>query len=229
MEYFRLESRTIHAGYTPPVRYNRQHSLTYQYTLATAAPSCRIAHSSPLRSMSRRQSCGVFHLHHLQSIRPIVRYHSRHLHQTSRLALSSYLTTSASFVALTQGNKRRTSPSSSLLIPISSHPTMFRRSASSDKKDDTAHTHEHSHARTSAVDTPAASSPKASTSQPHSHSHSHDSHDGHDHSHGLFHTHIHDHSEGAAQIMNAITTGKMDKGTRITLIGELSLLSPITA
>jgi hypothetical protein len=56
----------------------------------------------------------------------------------------------------------------------------------------------------------------------HPHSHSHDGHD-HDHSHGgLFHSHAHDHSEGAQQIMQALTKGQLDRGTRITLLGQFS-------
>ncbi|BEJ16417.1 hypothetical protein CspHIS471_0510220 [Cutaneotrichosporon sp. HIS471] len=49
------------------------------------------------------------------------------------------------------------------------------------------------------------------------HNHSHG--DGHDHAHGLFHSHDHSHSEGAAQIINAFKTGKLDRGTKITLLG----------
>ena len=53
----------------------------------------------------------------------------------------------------------------------------------------------------------------------HNHSHSHgDGHD-HDHSHGIFHTHAHDHSEGAEQLIKAISAGKLDRGTKITLLG----------
>jgi hypothetical protein len=55
------------------------------------------------------------------------------------------------------------------------------------------------------------------------HTHSHDGHDhGHDHAHGIFHTHAHDHSEGAEQIMNALKTGQLDRGTKITLLGRWS-------
>jgi hypothetical protein len=46
----------------------------------------------------------------------------------------------------------------------------------------------------------------------------------HDHDHGgLFHTHAHDHSEGAEQIMKALSAGKLDRGTRITLLGACSV------
>ncbi|TYJ52496.1 hypothetical protein B9479_006890 [Cryptococcus floricola] len=60
----------------------------------------------------------------------------------------------------------------------------------------------------------------------HAHTHKHEDgeecdHDhGHDHSHsGIFHTHAHDHSEGAEQLMEALSKGQMDRGTRITLLG----------
>jgi hypothetical protein len=60
----------------------------------------------------------------------------------------------------------------------------------------------------------------------HTHSHSHDGHD-HDHSHGgIFHSHAHDHGEGAQQIIQAFSQGKLDRGTRITLLGKLDLLLP---
>lgn len=53
----------------------------------------------------------------------------------------------------------------------------------------------------------------------HGHGHGHD-HD-HDHHHGgIFHSHAHDHSEGAEQIMQAFSKGQLDRGTRITLLGE---------
>lgn len=77
---------------------------------------------------------------------------------------------------------------------------------------------------------PISSPPPSSTGQkPSSTGHSHDNgHDhnhasscGHDHEHGgLFHTHAHDHSEGAEQIITALKTGKLDRGTKITLLGE---------
>jgi hypothetical protein len=76
----------------------------------------------------------------------------------------------------------------------------------------------------------ASSSPGSSSKPPskidsHAHSHAdHDhghSHDGHDHSHsGIFHSHAHDHSEGAEQIMTALSKGTLDRGTRITLLGQ---------
>ena len=73
---------------------------------------------------------------------------------------------------------------------------------------------------------PSPSSKTASKVDSHSHSHAdhnHDhghSHDGHDHSHsGIFHSHAHDHSEGAEQIMTALSKGTLDRGTRITLLG----------
>lgn len=59
-----------------------------------------------------------------------------------------------------------------------------------------------------------------------SHGHEH-SHDGHDHSHsGIFHSHAHDHSEGAEQIMTALSKGTLDRGTRITLLGQSTILYP---
>ncbi|WVQ86012.1 hypothetical protein IAT38_008180 [Cryptococcus sp. DSM 104549] len=80
----------------------------------------------------------------------------------------------------------------------------------------------------SATATTSSPSP-ASSAQTHTHkhapgdTHTHDDHDhdhNHDHEHGgLFHTHAHDHSEGADQLMEALTQGKMDRGTRITLLG----------
>ncbi|WWC72424.1 uncharacterized protein I206_106386 [Kwoniella pini CBS 10737] len=55
---------------------------------------------------------------------------------------------------------------------------------------------------------------------PSTHAQDHDHGHGHDHSHsGIFHTHVHDHSEGAEQIMQAISKGKLDRGTKITLLG----------
>lgn len=55
--------------------------------------------------------------------------------------------------------------------------------------------------------------------KPESHSHGHD----HDHSHGgIFHTHAHDHSEGAEQLITALKSGNLDRGTRITLLGLAS-------
>jgi len=76
---------------------------------------------------------------------------------------------------------------------------------------------------------PGRSSKAASKVDTHSHSHADhkhdhdDSHDGHDHSHsGIFHSHAHDHSEGAEQIMTALSKGTLDRGTRITLLGQQS-------
>jgi hypothetical protein len=72
---------------------------------------------------------------------------------------------------------------------------------------------------------PGSSSKSPSKVDSHAHSHAdHDhghSHDGHDHSHsGIFHSHAHDHSEGAEQIMTALSKGTLDRGTRITLLGQ---------
>jgi hypothetical protein len=60
----------------------------------------------------------------------------------------------------------------------------------------------------------------------HDHDHAHDhAHDhGHDHSHGLFSTHKHDHSEGAEQLVKAWSAGKLDRGTKITLLGRWDVL-----
>lgn len=74
------------------------------------------------------------------------------------------------------------------------------------------------------VTTPPSSSkspaPKHDHDHGHGHSHSHGDHD-HGHSHGgIFHSHAHDHSEGADQIMQALSKGKLDRGTRITLLGR---------
>jgi hypothetical protein len=69
-----------------------------------------------------------------------------------------------------------------------------------------------------------ASSSKQRTPSSHdhaAHSHVNDHSHNHDHDHsGLFHSHSHDHSEGAQQIMQAIQTGRLDRGTRITLLGN---------
>lgn len=77
------------------------------------------------------------------------------------------------------------------------------------------------------VTTPPSSSKPSAPKHDHDHDHGHShSHDGHDHGHshgGLFHKHVHDHSEGADQIMQALSKGKLDRGTRITLLGESSL------
>jgi hypothetical protein len=81
--------------------------------------------------------------------------------------------------------------------------------------------------RRHASSSPGPSSKPSSKLDAHSHSHAdhnHDhghSHDGHDHSHsGIFHSHAHDHSEGAEQIMTALSKGTLDRGTRITLLGQ---------
>ena len=79
--------------------------------------------------------------------------------------------------------------------------------------------------RRHASSAPGPSSKPSSKVDSHSHSHAdHDhghSHDGHDHSHsGIFHSHAHDHSEGAEQIMTALSKGTLDRGTRITLLGQ---------
>jgi hypothetical protein len=61
----------------------------------------------------------------------------------------------------------------------------------------------------------------------HSHSHSHSHTHSHSHSHGIFSGghHHHDHSEGAGEIIAALTGEKKDKGSRITLLGTYRLWS----
>jgi hypothetical protein len=66
------------------------------------------------------------------------------------------------------------------------------------------------------------SPPPAGPETSHAHSHSHDSHNHDGHSHSIFHSHSHDHSEGAEQLISAISSGKLDRGTRITLLGLAS-------
>nr|XP_031860237.1 uncharacterized protein CI109_004369 [Kwoniella shandongensis]KAA5527309.1 hypothetical protein CI109_004369 [Kwoniella shandongensis] len=65
----------------------------------------------------------------------------------------------------------------------------------------------------------SASTSKSTAAPSHNHEHSHEHGHGHDHDHGIFHTHAHDHSEGAEQLMQALSSGKLDRGTRITLLG----------
>ncbi|WRT70541.1 uncharacterized protein IL334_007539 [Kwoniella shivajii] len=79
---------------------------------------------------------------------------------------------------------------------------MYRRKHSSDSK-------------------PSCSDPPKPPAQKQGHSHELDHEHGHDHDHhhGLFHTHVHDHSDGAEQIMQAISRGRLDRGTKITLLG----------
>lgn len=75
-------------------------------------------------------------------------------------------------------------------------------------------------ARKGTVDTSSQSHTHSETSgHSHSHSHSHSHEDGHSHSHGIFSAHHHDHSEGAEQLITALSSGKLDRGTRVTLLG----------
>ena len=70
---------------------------------------------------------------------------------------------------------------------------------------------------------PKVESRSHSHADTHSHTHGHDHGHGHDHDHshgGIFHSHAHDHSEGAEQIMTALTKGQLDRGTKITLLGQ---------
>ncbi|TXT11163.1 hypothetical protein VHUM_01914 [Vanrija humicola] len=65
----------------------------------------------------------------------------------------------------------------------------------------------------------SSSSPAPKPAHDHDHDHDHD----HEHSHSLFHSHDHHHgSDGAEQIINAFKTGKLDRGTKITLLGLAS-------
>jgi len=58
----------------------------------------------------------------------------------------------------------------------------------------------------------------------HTSTHKHAADEGCDHGHGgLFHTHVHDHSEGAQQLITALSAGRLDRGTKITLLGKASL------
>lgn len=59
----------------------------------------------------------------------------------------------------------------------------------------------------------------------HGHKHTHAEEDSCGHDHGIFHTHAHDHSEGAEQLITALSAGKLDRGTKITLLGESSSTS----
>ena len=87
---------------------------------------------------------------------------------------------------------------------------MQRRSAACGSKSPTPA------ARKGTVDTSSQSHTHSERSG-HSHSHSHE--DGHSHSHGIFSAHHHDHSEGAEQLITALSSGKLDRGTRVTLLG----------
>ncbi|OWT37924.1 mitochondrial protein with role in iron accumulation [Cryptococcus neoformans Bt1] len=77
----------------------------------------------------------------------------------------------------------------------------------------------HSGLRHHTTKTPSNTSKSLGPQHEHKHEHEHEHDHDHDHEHGLFHTHVHDHSEGAEQLMEALSSGKMDRGTRITLLG----------
>lgn len=125
---------------------------------------------------------------------------------------------------LASTSRLRHTPPSAPASSAQSHSTSSSSASSSStassttSKDSGPHTHsaaEHTHSHDGAAT--------------HSHDHGHGgtatkshSHDGHDHSHSLFHSHDHAHSEGAEQIINALKTGKLDRGTKITLLGESS-------
>lgn len=79
----------------------------------------------------------------------------------------------------------------------------------------------HSGLRHHTTKTPSNTSKSLGPQHEHKHEHEHEHDHDHDHEHGLFHTHVHDHSEGAEQLMEALSSGKMDRGTRITLLGKL--------
>ncbi|EIW69831.1 hypothetical protein TREMEDRAFT_30115 [Tremella mesenterica DSM 1558] len=51
------------------------------------------------------------------------------------------------------------------------------------------------------------------------HKHEHEHSESHDHDHGIFHVHTHDHKEGAEQLISALSSGRIDRGTKITLLG----------
>lgn len=71
---------------------------------------------------------------------------------------------------------------------------------------------------------PPTSGPSTPSSASSAHQHQHDQDHDHDHNHGgLFHTHTHDHSKGAEQLIKAISSGHLDRGTRITLLGKSDL------
>jgi hypothetical protein len=136
------------------------------------------------------------------SATPKVQVRIRTLHQDSRPS-----TGPSAFAYL---SKKRRQPVVTVAINMS---TLSRRNLSStsssassnSKQPSKSDSHSHSHA------------------DKHSHTHAHD--DGHDHDHdhshgGIFHSHAHDHSEGAEQIMKALTKGQLDRGTRITLLGQ---------
>lgn len=93
--------------------------------------------------------------------------------------------------------------------PSSANPTKSP-SASSSPHSHSSHSHDHQgHTQTHPV--PSSSS-----------AHSHDGHDHAGHSHSLFSTHTHDHSEGAEQLITALSSGRLDRGTKITLLGLAS-------
>jgi hypothetical protein len=138
------------------------------------------------------------------SATPKVQVRIRTLHQDSRSCSS---TGSFAFAYL---SKKRSQPVVTVAINMS---TLSRRNSSStspsssaDSKQPTkTDSHSHSHA------------------DKHDHIHAHDNGHDHDHDHshgGIFHSHAHDHSEGAEQIMKALTKGQLDRGTRITLLGQ---------
>jgi hypothetical protein len=83
--------------------------------------------------------------------------------------------------------------------PATTSSSSSSTSAQSHNQAKPSHSHDHSHGD-------------------HDHNHDHD-HD-HSHSHGLFHSHAgHDHSQGTEQLIKAISSGQIDRGTRITLLG----------
>jgi len=106
-------------------------------------------------------------------------------------------------------SKRRNRPIITIAVNMSilsrrNLSTPSSSSSSSSSKPPKVESHSHSHADT------------------HTHGHDHDHGRGHDHDHshgGIFHSHAHDHSEGAEQIMTALTKGQLDRGTKITLLG----------
>ncbi|ORY35865.1 cation efflux family-domain-containing protein [Naematelia encephala] len=138
---------------------------------------------------------------------PIIRT-SRHLSSLCRSNIAFpnlhlNLTSSSSSSSTRRTSRLVIRPTTVVYVAV----TMSRRVASSKSTPPTSsssstHSHTHSH---------------SSTTKDHVHNHDHD-HD-HDHAHGIFHTHAHDHSEGAEQIIKALSSGRLDRGTKITLMG----------
>ena len=122
---------------------------------------------------------------------------------TARLARILY---SASYQRCSSASTASSRASRSQTSPISGHSIMSKR--------------RHVTSNNEPQSPIPRSTSKKKANVKHDHSHDGHDHDGHDHSHGLFSGHHHDHHEGAEQIMNALQSGKIDRGTKITLLGE---------